>query len=144
MIKALFQSKSSFSAKRQEDTTIVEQLDPNEYIFFVYVQWSQKNRIIKTYMKTKNLKSEREMICTGLSELMANPGMRLNNKNITMAILYQLHDDHDISKDFDVTGIVPTRLDHYLNSDPTQRIDFSQEQIDGIVNKVDFTYRALK
>jgi len=95
-------------------------------------------------MKTKNLKSERDMVCNGRSELLVDPGMRLNNKNITMTILYQLHDDHDISKDFDVTGIVPTRLDHYLNSDPIQRIDFSQEQINGIVNKVDFTYRALK
>jgi hypothetical protein len=144
MIKIFFQREKAPSAAKQEDTNKAEELDPKKYIFLVYVQWSQENREIKTYMKTKNLKSEREMICTGLSELMANPGMRLNNKNITMAILYQLHDDHDISKDFDVTGIVPTRLDHYLNSDPTQRIDFFQEQIDGIVNKVDFTYRALK
>jgi hypothetical protein len=142
-IKPFFKSDKTPSAKNQEDTTKDEELDSNKYIFLVYVQWSKENRKIKAYMKTRNLKSESDTACNGLSDLVAKPGMRLNYKNITMIILYQLHDDHDISKDFDVTGIVPTRLDHYLNSDPSQRIDFSQEQIDDIVNKTDFTYRTL-
>ncbi len=144
MIKGLFQKENSLLGQREENTTKTHESDPNKYVFLVYVQWSQDNRVVKTYMRTENLKSESDMICNGLSDLVTNPDMRLNSKNITMAILYQLKDDHDIAKDFDVTGIVPTRLDHYLNSDPNQRIDFSQKQIDDIVNKVEFTYRAIK
>lgn len=143
MVKVFFQRAKSQSAKK-ENTTIAKESDPNKYIFLAYVQWSQDNRVIKTYMRTENLENERVMICNGLSDLVADPDMRLNSKNIKMAILYQFNDDHDISKNFDVTGIIPTRLDHYLNSNPSKRIDFSQEQIDDIVNKVEFTYRALK
>ncbi|MCK5312927.1 MAG: hypothetical protein KAJ62_12500 [Desulfobacteraceae bacterium] len=144
MVKVFFQREKSQSAEKKETIPIAKESDPNRYIFLVYVQWSQDNRVIKTYMRTKKLTSERDMICNGLSDLVANPDMRLNSKNIKMAILYQFNDDHDISKNFDVTGIIPTRLDHYLNSDPGKRIDFSQEQIDDIVNKVEFTYRAIK
>ncbi len=144
MVKVFFQRKKSNSAKKEKKTTTAEESDPIKHIFLVYVQWSQKNREIKTYMRTKNLKSESDMVCNGLSDLVANPDMRLNSKNIKMTILYQLSDDHDVSKDIDVTGIVPTRLDHYLNSDLGKRIDFSQEQIDGIVNTKELTYRALK
>jgi hypothetical protein len=94
-------------------------------------------------MRTEHLKSERDMICNGLSDLIAKPDMRMNSKNIKMAIFYQLNPDHDVFKDFDVTGIKPTRLEHYLNSDPQKRIDFSQKQIDDIVNNIEFTYRTL-
>jgi len=144
MVKVFLQRNKSQSAKINDNTTKAKESDPNKYIFLAYVQWSQDNKVIKTYMKTKNLKNECDMICDGLSDLVTNPDMKLNSKNIKMAILYQLNNDHDIFKDLDVTGIIPTRLDHYLNSDPSKRIDFTQEQIDDIVNKVEFTYRALK
>ena len=117
--------------------------DSPEQIYLVYVRWSQKNREIKTYMRVQNMNSEKDMTCLGLADLVAEPEMNLNSKNITMAILYQLTDDHDVSRDLDVTGIVPTRLDHYLNSDPEKRITFSQQEIDDIVNKAAFTPRNL-
>lgn len=120
-----------------------EKQDPHPYVFFVYVQWSQENRVIKTYMRTRKRKSETDMICSGLSDLMADPHMKLNQRNINMAILFQVEDDQDITKELDITGIVPTRLDHYLNSDPEKRIQFSQEEIEKIVNGTEFTYRAL-
>jgi hypothetical protein len=141
MVKVFLQRNKSQSPEK--DTTKVIESNPNKYIFLVYVKWSQDNRVIKTYIKTENLKSECDMICNGLSDIVADPDMKLNSKNIKMAILYQLNDDHDVSVDFDVTGIVPTRLDHYLNSNIDKRIDFSQEQIDDIVNKAEFTYRPL-
>ncbi len=144
MIKLFIQRKKSNSSKKEKKTFKTDEIDSIEHIFLVYVQWSQENREIKTYMRTKNLKSESDMVCNGLSELVANPDMRMNSKNIKMAILYQLNDNHDISQDIDVTGIVPNRLHHYLNSDLGKRIDFSQEQIDDIVKNVGLTYRALK
>lgn len=120
------------------------ELDPHPYLFLVYVRWSRENRELKTYMRTRKFDSEIDMVCNGLADLVAEPENRLNSKNIKMAVLYQLDDNHDISRDFDVTGIVPTRLDHSLNSDYRQRIQFSQDQIDTIVNNTPFTYRAVK
>ncbi len=143
MIKVFFRREKSNSAKKDKKVFRSEESDPIKHIFLVYVQWSQERREIKTYMRTKNLKSESDMVCNGLSDLVANPDMRLNRRNIKMVILYQLNDFHDVSKDTDVTGIVPTRLDHYLNSDQRNRIEFSQKQIQDIVNTIELTPRAI-
>jgi len=143
MVKLFFQRKKSNSEKKGKTGSKHDESDPIKHIFLVYVQWSKKNREIKTYMKTMNRKSESDMVYNGLSDLIANPDMRLNSKNIKMIILYQLDDDHDVSNDINITGIAPTRLDHYLNSDQSKRINFSQEQIDEIVNKVKLTHRVL-
>ena len=95
-------------------------VDLKEYLFFVYVQWSKEDRVLKTYIKTMQNKNEIVMVCNGLSDLVANPEMNMNSKNIKMIVMYQVDDDHDVSKDFDVQGVIPTRLDHYLNSDPSR------------------------
>lgn len=144
MVKFFLKKETSSSESIKADTDRAEKLDPHKYLFFVYVKWSRENRVIKTYMKSKNLKNEREMIYNGLSDLVSRPDMKLNRRNIKMAILFQLDDDHDVTKNYDVTGKTPTRLDHYLNSDPSQRIQFSQEQIENIVNSTTFTHRELK
>ena len=142
MVKIVGQiKKKPFEAGKEPPQDEVS--DSPEQIYLVYVRWSQKNREIKTYMRVQNMNSEKDMTCLGLADLVAEPEMNLNSKNITMAILYQLTDDHDVSRDLDVTGIVPTRLDHYLNSDPEKRITFSQQEIDDIVNKAAFTPRNL-
>jgi len=95
MVKLFFNKPKSPSTKKNMYKP--EKSDSNDYLFFIYIQWSQENRELKTYMRTKKLKSEIDMVCNGLSDLVANPEMKLNNKNIKMAILYQLDDASDDS-----------------------------------------------